>query len=343
MNAAVQPATAPAPAPQNFLTLRDAGSKQELQTRIAEGLAWRGNRQLTADALAGKSIALLFEKPSTRTRVSFEVGIREMGGHPIVLYAKDMQLKRGETLADTARVLSCYVDAIVMRTTGHGRLEEMAAAATVPVINSLSDHEHPCQIIADLMAVQAHADVLGKPLDAMEIAWLGDVNNVTNSWMAAASMLGLRMRVGAPERFGNLVAAANPSPPTTSSSSHSASAGGAESGMARITHHANAADAVRGADVVITDTWHSMHADGTESAEEIATTSREFEAYRVDQALMEQASASAIFLHCLPAHRGMEVTSEVLEGKQSKIWEAAENRMHGQKAILAWLLADRNA
>ncbi len=301
---------ADSPRPQHLLSINDIAARADLLALIAQGQRFRADRGLAPDALRGKSVALIFEKPSTRTRVSFEVGIHQLGGTPIVLNANDMQLKRYETLGDTAQVLSRYVDAIIMRTTDHARLEEMAAASTVPVINSLSDREHPCQILADLMVMDTHARALGGELSDLNIAWLGDINNVTQSMMKAAELVGMRMQLGAPERQGNRVTYGQ--------------------------HYADPQRAVMGADIVVTDTWHSMHDE--QDAQNAGDA--DLPPYQVTEALMEAAKPGAIFMHCLPAHRGEEVTAEVIDGPQSRVWDEAENRLHAQKALLQWLLTD---
>lgn len=267
-----------------------------------------------ADApLAGHVLAMIFEKPSTRTRFSFDVGIRQLGGSSIVTTSSDMQLGRGETIADTARVIGRMVDVIMLRTAAHSIIEELAASSPVPVINGLTDASHPCQLIADIMTVE---EALGRPVAGSHWAWLGDGNNMTHSLIEAASLLDFSVSLGIPQGYDcdpAVVAAAQ-------------ARGG------RITLSRDAAEAVAGADVVVTDTWVSM---GQKSGDEKLAAMMP---YQVTSALMGQAKADAIFLHCLPAHRGEEVTAEVMDGPQSRVWDEAENRLHAQKAILLWCL-----
>lgn len=260
--------------------------------------------------LRGKTLAMLFEKPSTRTRVSFEVAMTQLGGHALLLDGSGSQIARGETFADTARVLSRYVDAVMIRTTGDSRLREVADHATVPVINGLTDLSHPCQILADIQTVEEHRG----PIAGKTIAWSGDANNVTNSWIHAAARLDFALRIACPPQLS----------PTPRILQWVADAGA----DVRVT--TEPADAVAGADVVVTDTWVSMGDDDGESRHNLLAP------YAVDQRLMAGAKPDAVFLHCLPAHRGEEVSAEVLDGPQSVVWDEAENRLHAQKAILAW-------
>ena len=264
----------------------------------------------TPEPLRGKTLAMLFEKPSTRTRVSFEVAMTQLGGHALLLDGRGSQLARGETFADTGRVLSRYVDAIMMRTTGDNRLREVAAHATVPVINGLTDSSHPCQILADIQTVEEHRG----PVAGKTVAWSGDANNVTNSWIHAAGRLDFTLRIACPPEL-------SPSPAIMQWVADNA---------ADVHVTADPAEAVAGADAVVTDTWVSMGDDDGESRHNLLA------AYTVDQSLMSRAKADAVFLHCLPAHRGEEVTAEVIDGPQSLVWDEAENRLHVQKAILAW-------
>lgn len=264
-----------------------------------------------SDRLAGRTLAMLFERPSTRTRFSFDIAMREMGGDTIVASGAEMQLGRGETMADTAAVLSRYVDAVMIRLLDHAGLVEFARAATVPVINGLTRRSHPCQILADLMTVQER---LGD-LAGLRFAWVGDGNNVAATLLEAAPLLGFRLRLASPQGYGlapGLIEAAR-------------SAG------ATVDPADDARAAVAGADVVVTDTWTSM-GDMDEAARRTA-----FTAYRVDEALMALAAPHAIFLHCLPAHRGEEVTDSVIDGPQSAVFDEAENRVHAQKAVLAYV------
>jgi ornithine carbamoyltransferase len=263
--------------------------------------------------LAGKSLAMIFRKSSTRTRVSFEVGMTQLGGHALFLSDRDSQMGRGESMHDTANVLAGYVDGIMIRTFAHAEVEELARYASVPVINGLTDLLHPCQIMADLQAVQ---EEFGPELRGRTVAWIGDGNNMANSWINAAYRLGFNLRLACPEGFdpdaGMLERA---------------------QGAADVVLTRDPAGAVRGANVVTTDVWASM---GQE--DEAQARARAFEGFQVDGALMERAAADAIFLHCLPAHRGEEVTADVIDGPRSRIFPEAENRLHAQKAILVELL-----
>jgi len=262
--------------------------------------------------LAGKSLAMIFMKASTRTRVSFEVGTWQLGGHALFLSPRDVQLGRGEPIADTARVLSRYVDGIMIRTFAHSEVEELAKYADVPVINGLTDLLHPCQILADLLTVRQH---LGG-IDGRKVAWIGDGNNMANSWINAAYRLGFDLTLACPEGYE----------PDKTILERAQSA-------AKVRLVRDPAEAVEGADVVNTDVWASM---GQE--EEQAERSRAFEKYCVDEALMQRAAPHAIFLHCLPAHRNEEVSAGVIDGPQSRVWDQAENRLHIQKAIMAVLM-----
>lgn len=265
-----------------------------------------------ARPLAGKSLAMIFMKSSTRTRVSFEVGAWQLGGHALFLSPRDIQLGRGEPVADTARVLSRYVDGIMIRTFAHDEVEALARHATVPVINGLTDLLHPCQILADLLTVRQH---LGG-IDGRVVAWVGDGNNMANSWLNAAYRLGFELRLACPEGY-------DPDPVILER---------ARTG-ARIVLTRDPREAAEGADVVNTDVWASM---GQEAEQE--QRAKAFAGYLVDEALMARAKRDAIFLHCLPAHRGEEVTNEVIEGPRSRVWDEAENRLHIQKAIMAVLM-----
>jgi ornithine carbamoyltransferase len=257
-------------------------------------------------------LAMIFEKPSTRTRVSFEVAIYQLGGQSLVLSPQDMQLGRGETLADTARVLSRYVDVIMLRTGPHATMTELAAHSNVPVINGLTCLSHPCQVMADIMTFE---EVKG-PIKGRTIAWIGDANNVATSWVHAAARFGFRLRIASPNEFG-------PAPELL--------AWAKEQG-AEIEVGDDPRKAAREADCVVTDVWVSM-GDGDKKRRSAA-----LRPFQVDGALMALAAEDAIFMHCLPAHRGDEVTAEVIDGPQSVVWDEAENRLHVQKAILAWCL-----
>lgn len=269
-----------------------------------------------ADRMRGRSVALVFEKPSTRTRVSFEVGVAELGAHPLVISSSDLQLGRGETIEDTGRVFSRYVDAIVLRTFEQERLELLASAATIPVINSLSDFEHPCQALADLFTVRER---LGG-LEGRTLSYLGDGNNVAHSLLLAGAKAGMRVRVAAPPGF-------EPIPQVVNRAAEIASETG---GAVEVLH--DPIDAARDADVLYTDVWASM-------GQEAETDERElvFRSYQIDEKLVGTASPDVVVLHCLPAHRGMEITDEVIDGPRSAVWDQAENRLHTQKALLLFL------
>jgi ornithine carbamoyltransferase len=263
--------------------------------------------------LAGKTLAMVFAKSSTRTRVSFEVGTYQLGGHALFLSSRDIQLGRGEPIRDTARVLSRYVDGIMIRTFAQSDPEELAQFGSVPVINGLTDLLHPCQIMADLMTIREN---LGPDLTGVKVAWVGDGNNMANSWLNAAYRLGFELRLAFPKGYepdAEILARAQ--------------------GAANIVVTHDPREAVAGADVVNTDVWASM---GQE--EESAKRIRDFAGYCVDDALMSLASDRSLFLHCLPAHRGEEVSDEVIEGPRSRVWDEAENRLHVQKAIMARLM-----
>jgi ornithine carbamoyltransferase len=263
--------------------------------------------------LAGKSLAMIFRKSSTRTRVSFEVAMTQLGGHAVFLSDRDSQIGRGETVSDTAGVLSRYVDGITIRTFAHAEVEELAEHASVPVVNALTDLLHPCQVIADLQTV---AEEFGFDFTQRRIAWIGDGNNMANSWINGAYRLGYELRLACPEGY-------DPDPTILARAQKAG----------KVTLTRNPAEAAAGADVVTTDVWASM---GQE--EEMAVRARAFNGYVVDDALMESADPSAIFLHCLPAHRGEEVTASVIDGRHSRIFDEAENRLHAQKAILLELM-----
>ncbi|MBF0185496.1 MAG: ornithine carbamoyltransferase [Magnetococcales bacterium] len=270
--------------------------------------------------LSGRTLAMVFEKPSTRTRVSFETGMYQLGGHALFLSSKEMQLGRGEEISDSARVLSRYVNGIMVRTFAHENLLTMARYATVPVINGLSDDFHPCQILTDIFTFQEHRG----PIAGRKVAWIGDGNNVAHSWILAAARLGFHLVLAVPPGFepkAQVLERAKQEIATHDMAS-------------TITVLRNPQEAVAGADLVTTDAWTSM---GQEK--ETKRRQKAFANYCVDQTLMGKAKADALFMHCLPAHRGEEVTSEVLDGPQSVVWDEAENRLHVQKAILEWLLA----
>jgi ornithine carbamoyltransferase len=271
---------------------------------------WPKGKSDSDAPLAGRVLAMIFEKSSTRTRVSFDMAMRQLGGSALVMEAGSMQLGRGETIADTARVLSRMADAIMLRTDDHAKIEELAAHAEVPVINGLTDQSHPCQIMADLLTVIER----GRTLPGLEVAWLGDGNNVLNSIVEAAGLLKFNVRIGVPEGYD----------------SDAGFIAGARAGGAVITVHRDPQAAVAGADVVVTDTWVSMGQTGAEAR--VAAMAP----FQVNEALMAGAAPDALFLHCLPAHRGEEVTDRVIDGAQSVIWDEAENRIHAQKSVLRW-------
>jgi ornithine carbamoyltransferase len=262
--------------------------------------------------LAGKTLAMIFDKPSTLTRVSFEVAIKALGGDAVVLNSKDMQLGRGETIADTARVLSRYVDAIMIRTDRHSKLLELAAAATVPVINGLTDSSHPCQIMADVMTFEEHRG----PIRDRTLAWVGDGNNVASSWVHAAQRFDFQLRIACPPEL----------PPAPEVLAWAAER------QARVQVVEDPHAAVAGADAVLTDVWVSMGDHDPERRRRLLAP------YRVDTALMSGAEPKGLFMHCLPAHRGEEVTTDVIDGPRSVVFDQAENRLHAQKGILAWCL-----
>ena len=298
---------------RHFLNLTDAGADgiaailADALDRKAARTGWPKGRPDADAPLDGRILACVFEKNSTRTRFSFDVAIRQLGGQSIVSDAGQMQLGRGETIADTARVLSRYVDAIMLRTDDHAKVEEMAAHATVPVVNGLTDASHPCQIVADLLTIVES----GRSLPGLKVAWLGDGNNVLASIVEAAGLMHFDVVAACPQGF-------QPEEDTIARGS----------GRARVV--ADPREAVADADVIVTDTWISM---GQAHAE---TKLAAMLPYQVDAALMAAAKPGAAFLHCLPAHRGEEVTAEVIDGPQSLIWDEAENRLHAQKSILRW-------
>ncbi len=260
--------------------------------------------------LAGRTLAMIFEKPSTRTRVSFEVAMHQLGGHVVLLDPSQSQLGRGETVADTARVLSRYVDAIMIRTDQPDRLDELATHAAVPVINGLTDDSHPCQLMADVLTIEERRG----PIAGQTVTWVGDGNNVANSWIHGAVAFGYALRLSCPDQL-------QPSLERIDE---------ARRGGARIELDVDPQRAVGGADVVVTDTWVSM------GDKDSANRHNLLQPYQVNARLMAQAKPDALFMHCLPAHRGEEVTGEVIDGPQSVVWDEAENRLHAQKAILAW-------
>lgn len=301
--------------PRHFLSLFDL-SKDELH-RLLERAIWMKAEQKSGrphQPLLGKTLGMIFEKSSTRTRVSFEVGTFQLGGHALNLTTQASQLGRGETYEDTARVLSRYVDILMMRTFEHERVERLASASSVPVINGLSDLLHPCQLLADLMTVLEEK----KQLEKLHIAYVGDGNNMANSWIEAALIFGFKLSIATPKGFEP--AATIVGKIKANDSSH-------------ITILHDPREAVRGADVINTDTWISMGQEGDDEA----AKKKLFIPLQVNQQLIQLAAADAIVLHCLPAHRGEEITDEVMDGPHSRVWDQAENRLHAQKALLEML------
>ena len=271
-------------------------------------------QQSTVTTVPGKQLAMIFEKPSTRTRVSFEAGINQLGGKAILLDTQSSQLGRGETIADTAKVLSRYIDLIMIRCYNHDTLLELAENATVPVINGLTDFSHPCQILADIQTFEEHSDVItGK-----KVAWIGDGNNMTHSWIHAASMLDFTLFIATPD-------ALQPNQEVIDWATNQ---------NANIVLTNDPREAAENADLITTDTWVSMGDSNAEERKKLLTP------YQVNQELMNIAKKDALFMHCLPAHREEEVTSEVIDGKQSVVWDEAENRLHIQKAIMLWCLGN---
>jgi ornithine carbamoyltransferase len=309
-----QPRTSPprTSPPRHFLELADF-APATLRDILARGAEYKRAGRAHAKPLAGKTVALLFEKPSTRTRVSFEVAVHELGGHAIMLTDRDMQLGRGETIADTARVLSRYVDAIMLRTGRVSKLEELAAHASVPVINGLTDASHPCQLMADILTFEEHRG----PIAGQLVAWCGDGNNVARTWVQAAVRFGFSLRLASPASCdipANLL-------------------GWAQREGADVTIHRDPLAAARDAKAVVTDCWVSMGDDPDRRSH------ADLAPYRVTDAVMAAAAPDALFMHCLPAHRGEEVEASVIDGPQSVVFDEAENRLHAQKGVLAWALS----
>ncbi|HII07309.1 MAG TPA: ornithine carbamoyltransferase [Methanotrichaceae archaeon] len=299
----------------NLISIADLSSEEILAILDrADKLKARRNDAACRSILAGKSLATIFEKPSTRTRVSLEVAMTDLGGHALYLSSKDIQLGRGETIADTARVLSRLVHGIAARVYDHSTVEELARHATVPVINSLSDFEHPCQILADLMTMRERFG----HLEGLKVAWVGDGNNVCNSTILAAALMGMEMRVASPPGYG----------PDRKILDQADSLGGGT--VIVVTDPVKAA---RGADVVETDTWVSM-GDEAEAAKRVEAFGR----YQVNADLLRHASDDVIVMHCLPAHRGQEITDDVMDGPRSAILDESENRLHSVKAVLEKLM-----
>lgn len=298
---------------RHFLDLIDIPA-DDLQGMIAASramkVAWKSDRGNTARPLAGKTLAMIFDKPSTRTRVSFDVAMRQLGGDTILLTGQEMQLGRGETIADTARVLSRYVDAIMIRTLDPATVQELAEYASIPVINGLTKRSHPCQVLADVMTFEEHRG----PIRGRRVAWSGDANNVLTSWMQAAQRFEFELRIATPAELAPMKAL-----------TAWIDASGAN---IKLGHDPEAA--VDGVDCVVTDTWVSM---GDKNG---AKRHNLLKPFQVNTRLMSRAALDAIFMHCLPAHRGQEVTDEVIDGPQSVVFDEAENRLHAQKGILTW-------
>ena len=297
---------------QHFITL-DGLSPAQLQELIDRAIVLKGETKRGAifEPLKNKSLAMIFSKSSTRTRVSFEVGMRQLGGSSINLTPNDTQIGRGEPIEDTARVISSMVDGVMIRTDEHSKVTTFAEYSSVPVINGLTDDYHPCQLLADIQTFQE----LRGSIKGANIAWVGDGNNVCHSFMNAARLLGFNLSIATPEGF-------EPDASVTEQNKHS------------IKLSNDPKSAVENADVVVTDTWASMGQEGEKSSREQA-----FDGYCVNDALMALAHKDALFMHCLPAYRGMEVSESVIEGAQSVVFEEAENRLHAQKALLEFLLA----
>ena len=305
------------PVKRDFLGVLDAEKDFIAIVELAANLKNRARAGELYEPLKNKNLAMIFEKSSTRTRVSFEVGMAQLGGHALYLNPQDLQLGRGETIADTARVLSRYVDAIVYRAFRHGDVAELARWATVPVINALDDVEHPCQALADVFTIQEHKG----DLKGLRLAYVGDGNNVCHSLLLAGAIVGMDVAVACPEKF-------RPDPAIVKQAKEVAAKAGS-----RVYVGPDPVDAVKGADVVYTDVWVSM---GMEK--EKAERERIFQPYQVNQTLVNKAKEDAIAMHCLPAHRGLEITDEVMDGPRSVVWDQAENRLHAQKALLVKLL-----
>ena len=313
----------PPPAKRDLVSLADIASDLPSLLERAARLKSERHRGVRRPTLAGKNLAMVFEKPSTRTRISFEVAMTDLGGHALYLSSRDLQLSRGETIADTARVLSRFVDGLTYRAFHHADLAELARAASVPVINALDDLEHPCQTVADLLTM--HERWRGR-FRGHRLAWVGDGNNVLHSLLLGAAAVGLDVTAATPVGFdprADIVAKAREL---------------ARASRARIELTHDPGEAARGADALYTDVWISMGDEGEAEAREKA-----FERFRIDSALVALAAPDAFVLHDLPAHRGQEITNEVLDGPRAAVWDQAENRLHAQKAILELLLRPRSA
>jgi ornithine carbamoyltransferase len=306
--------------PRHFLDLSDfSGAQIRHILKIGSDIKLKRRRGERAKErpLEGKTLAMVFDKPSTRTRVSFDVGMRELGGETLMLTGKEMQLGRGESIADTARVLSRYVDAIMIRTLDHAMVTELAQYASIPVINGLTKTTHPCQIMADIMTFEEH----NGSIEGRTVAWVGDANNVLASWVHASARLNFALKIASPPELA-------PRPELLS---------WAKQEGARISLTTDAFEAAEGADAIVTDCWVSMGDDDEFRRHNL------LKPYQVNSKLMGVATKDAVFMHCLPAHRGEEVTDEVMDGPQSVVFDEAENRLHAQKGILAWCLGAASA
>jgi len=302
---------------KDFISILDI-TEDELHQILADAIQLKKLRQAGTlpEVLKGKSLAMIFEKSSTRTHISFEVGMNELGGHALFLSTRDLQIGRGEEIRDTARVASRYVSAVMVRAYKQSTIEEFARYATIPVINGLSDREHPCQLLADIMTINEHV----KDMKGLRVAWVGDGNNVCNSLILSSALTGMDVSIASPKGYA----------PKNDVLNHAREIGG--------TVHLSRSpeDAVRDADIIVTDTWVSMGDEDTRD-ERI----RAFSGYTVDEHLIRLASPDARVLHCLPAHRGEEISEGVIDGSQSLVWEETENRLHAQKALLLSLLKKR--
>ncbi|WP_067075864.1 ornithine carbamoyltransferase [Methanoculleus horonobensis] len=300
---------------KDFLSILDI-DEYELESIVADAVRLKRLKSAgTAhELLRGRSLGMIFEKASTRTRVSFEVGMSDLGGHALFLNPQDMQLGRGEEIRDTARVLARYVDAVMIRAYSHATIEEFARYANIPVVNGLSDRLHPCQVLADIMTLSERFG----DLHGLKLAWVGDGNNVCSSWLLSTALTGMEVAVASPSRYR----------PKDEIVDQARAAGG------KVTIVTDPDEAVRDADVLYTDIWVSM-GDEQERAERLQA----LKGYTIDSRLLAQASPDALVMHCLPAHRGEEITDEVMEGPQSIVWDQAENRLHAQKALLVRLIA----
>ncbi|AHJ64177.1 Ornithine carbamoyltransferase [Granulibacter bethesdensis] len=294
---------------RHFLDLKDI--EPDALRRMLDAAAGFKGADTSSRPLAGRTLALIFEKPSTRTRISFELAMRQLGGDVIMLSGKEMQLGRGETLADTARVLSRYVDAVMLRTGSSTKLHELARHATVPVINGLTELSHPCQIMADILTFEEHRG----PIAGKAVAWVGDGNNVAHSWIEAAARFGFSLRLACPDTL----------------QPHADIVAWARDNGGDVTLVADPKEAVAGVQCVVTDCWVSMSDDPSGRHEKLRP-------YQVDEALMALAAPDALFMHCLPAHRGEEVTDGVIDGPHSVVFDEAENRLHAQKGVLVWAM-----